>query len=414
MNRKHLLVFALSLVSRIAAAQTGCTDPAATNYDPTAIVNDGSCTYPSLTINPVLIHKLASDLSSSSGLEWTDGHLWTHNDSGNPPYIYRIDTSNGSTLQTVKITNYPNTDWEDITADSAYIYVSDCGNNNGDRTDLKILKIAKSDITIGSSTVQISAQAINLSYTDQTSFVSSNTNNFDCESIISIKDSLYIFTKDRGDLSTRVYRLPKVPGTYAVSPITSYHVGGLVTGADYNAATNEVVLIGYMSGHVNSFMWFLDDFKGHAFFSGDKRKVEIGNGQEWQTEGVTYITPGRFFISNETAGSIDASLFTGAKAWPAPPIDTGNVDTSHSSGVYNVTNIRITYYPNPSTGILHINNMTTKGTYIMYDMAGKAVQNGNFAPGSNSIDISGLPVAPYVMEMTGADGSRNIIKVIKE
>ncbi|MDR3681453.1 MAG: T9SS type A sorting domain-containing protein [Flavipsychrobacter sp.] len=411
MRSTNIFFILISLfINQAVDAQTGCTDPAATNYNATATINDGSCIYSSLTINPLLVGKLNSAISSSSGLVWTDGNLWTHNDSGNPADIYRIDTTNGKTLQTVVIDNYPNTDWEDITADSLYIYVSDCGNNNGDRRDLKILKIAKADITIGTATVHVNAEAISLSYTDQTSYTASSTNNFDCESIVSIKDSLYLFSKDRGDLSTRVYKLPKIPGTYAVSPITSYHVDGLITGADYNAATQEIMLIGYMSGHVNSFMWFLDDFKGDQFFSGDKRRVEIGNGQEWQTEGVTYITPNRFFISNETAGNIDASLFTSAKTWPTPPKDT----TVANTGMGSIHEVGVTYYPNPCTGVLHIKGVNTRGAYTIIDQKGYSVQTGIMSTGNNNINIGPLPIATYFMELKGEDGSKSIVKVVKE
>ena len=36
-----------------------------------------------------------------------------------------------------------NVDWEDITQDETHIYIADFGNNNGNRTDLKIYKILK-------------------------------------------------------------------------------------------------------------------------------------------------------------------------------------------------------------------------------------------------------------------------------
>jgi len=232
--RSSSLICFILFIFTAARAQSGCTDPSATNYDPSAVTNDGSCVYPVTHYSPVLRAALNPIITESSGLIWTDRKLWTHNDSGNPPEIYNVDTTDGHTIQTVVIDNYPNVDWESISADSGYIYVGDAGNNHGSRTDLKILKIAKSDITAG-SVVHVNAQAISFSYTDQTSFVPSSTNNFDCEALISIRDSLYIFTKDRGDMQTRVYKLPKIPGTYAVSPYTSYNVNGLITDASYDS-----------------------------------------------------------------------------------------------------------------------------------------------------------------------------------
>jgi hypothetical protein len=260
LNYKYLIFAWFSFNFTNTNAQSGCTDPYAKNYDSTAKYNNGSCLYPLTQVYPGLRGSFSSIISESSGLVFTDGKLWTHDDSGNPAEFFSVDTATGKTLQTVNIDNYPNTDWEDITADSAYIYIEDAGNNNGTRTDLKILKIKKSDIN-NDAIVHVKAEAISFSYTDQTSFVQSSTHNFDCESLISIGDTLYIFTKDRGDLNTRVYKLPKVPGTYKVSPYTSYNVSGLITGADYDPVKKEIALIGYYKGHYNSFIWILNDFK---------------------------------------------------------------------------------------------------------------------------------------------------------
>ena len=84
-----------------------------------------------------LLCTLPSVLHESSGLCFTDGNLWSFGDSGNPNSIYKIDTSTGVILQTVTIQNYPNIDWEDISADSTFMYIGDFGNNNGNRTNLK-------------------------------------------------------------------------------------------------------------------------------------------------------------------------------------------------------------------------------------------------------------------------------------
>lgn len=295
-------------------AQAGCTDPEASNYNSSAKTNDGSCTYAVTQKNVTKKGDFSSAIPESSGLVFTNGKLWTHNDSGNPASIFNVDTATGATLQTVFIDNYPNVDWEDISTDQDYIYISDCGNNNGTRKDLKILKIKKADI--GTDTVaHVNAEAIALSYKDQTSFAASSTNNFDCESLIAIDTALYLFSKDRGDLSTRVYKLSKNPGTYIVSPYTSFNTNGLVTGADYDPIKKEVVLIGYMKSHLNSFLWILNDFKADSFFSGNKRRIEIGPGTEWQTEGVCYDRSGRLFISCESAGSYNAGLFVLDENW---------------------------------------------------------------------------------------------------
>ncbi len=385
MELRWLFIGSFLFSSVIAGAQSGCTDPAATNYNASATVNDGSCIYPVTHKTPVLRGALNHIITESSGLEWTDGKLWTHNDSGNPPQIFSIDTTDGHTLQTIYIDNYPNIDWEDITADSQYIYVGDHGNNDGDRTDLKVLKIAKADIS-NDAEVHVNAGAISFSYTDQTSFTPSNTNNFDCEALMSVGDSLYIFTKDRGDLKTRVYKMPKVPGTYALSPYTTYNVAGLITGADYNAHTHEVVLIGYLlPHHTNSFLWLLDDFEGDMFFSGNKRRIEIGGDSRWQTEGITYVADDRYFISCET-DSVPASLYISDKNFA-------------TTAVPNITQLLWSVYPNPASNALYVDRMYADASYSITNMSGQKVFGGMLYKGNNKVDISMLLPGMYTIEL---------------
>ena len=109
---KLFLFTAVVLLQTIVAsqkifAQAGCTDPQATNYNAAAISNDGSCVYPSTSIT--LTDKTALStplLDETSGVVFTGGSVWTHNDSGNSNDIYRIDSITNSILQTVNIRWY--------------------------------------------------------------------------------------------------------------------------------------------------------------------------------------------------------------------------------------------------------------------------------------------------------------------
>jgi hypothetical protein len=302
--RRILVVLVIAFWTfQLVNAQSGCTDPQATNYNVSATINDGSCIYPITALATTLKVNIPA-VSENSGIEWVNGNLYTFGDSGNPPNIFEIDTVTGNIKQTIKVTNYENTDWEDMTADADYIYVGDFGNNDGLRKDLRVLKIAKSQFINDTNTnVSVTAEAINFSYADQTSFEKDKNTNFDCEAFLTLGDSLYLFTKDRGDFKTRIYRLPKVPGTYKVDSYTNYNVNGKITGADYNPTTKEVVLIGYMNGSKNSFVWYLNNFRGADFFSGNKHRLEIGNSTTtWQTEGIAFYNEtkiGRICISNE-------------------------------------------------------------------------------------------------------------------
>jgi hypothetical protein len=265
---------------------------------------------PAADITIGLKAALPSVLKESSGLCFTGGNLWSFGDSGNLNAIYSIDSATGAVLQVVIIKNFPNVDYEAMTADSACIYVSDAGNNYGDRRDLKILRIKKADIVKGPNIVSVEADAINFTYADQKDFEPNTNTNFDCEAIASIGSYLYLFSKDRGDLQTRCYRLAKDTGTYSIAPIATFNSGGKVTDAAYNPTTNELALLGYMNKDRDSFIWFFNGYTGDNFFSGSTKRENIGSANvDWQTEGLTYISGNRLLLSCETSTSHLASLY---------------------------------------------------------------------------------------------------------
>ncbi len=300
---KHILLKQVALIILSCsffytdAQVAGCPDPAANNYNDSAAVNDGSCLYNNASIAPIFNSNLSTTVNESSGLIWWDKHVWTHNDSGGDPFLYEIDDSSGNVLKTVQITNATNKDWEDIAQDDKFIYIGDFGNNtNGNRTDLKIYRVKKSDVK---NKVVARASVINFSYNDQTDFTAtgSNKTNFDCEALIAYGDSLFLFSKDWVDNKTRLYKLPKLPGTYTAINIGELNVQGLITGAEIVPDKRVIVLTGY-NGVLAPFIYLLYDFTGNYFFNANKRKVSINQGL-LQMEGICSISDKKFYISNE-------------------------------------------------------------------------------------------------------------------
>src|SRR4030095_1706133 len=77
-------------------------------------------------------------ISESSGLvasRTTPGAYWTHNDSGDGPFIYAFDTR-GDSFGTFRVTGAEARDWEDIAAgpgpqpNRSYLYIGDIGDND--------------------------------------------------------------------------------------------------------------------------------------------------------------------------------------------------------------------------------------------------------------------------------------------
>ncbi|MCC6460509.1 MAG: hypothetical protein IT260_08565 [Saprospiraceae bacterium] len=288
----------------VLGAQSGCTDPQASNYNPNATVNDGSCVYPVTNYTLTLKTALSTTINETSGLVMANGVVWTHNDSGNPAQIFKIDTLSNAILQTVNIGGASNVDWEDITFDGTHFYVGDFGNNaNGNRTDLKIYKFPLSAIPSG-SVVTVPAgqvQVINFSYEDQINFTPTGSNNtsFDCESLVYHDGELHLFSKDWVNHTCSHYTLPTTPGSYQAQNQETFFANGLVTGADISGE-GVIMLLGYQSTGGPLFFWLLFDYPGGAFFSGNKRRIELGSFFVWgQAEGICLRNNGYGYVSNE-------------------------------------------------------------------------------------------------------------------
>ena len=277
----------------------GCSDPKAKNYNVLATLNDGSCSYRTTIYNPPFKYLLPDEIKETSGLIYFNNALWTINDGGNRPVLYKLNPETGTVIQRITITNAKNNDWEALAQDDDYIYIGDFGNNSGNRKNLKIIRIRKDEIPdLGDLGVR--SQLIEFSYPDHPGRIEKKKeNNFDCEALICIGDSLYLFSKNRGDAQTKLYRLPKKAGNYNAELIDTFNSRGLVTGADYNESSKEVILVGYTNKTWQPFIWLLFDYKDNNLFSGNKRRIDMLNIPATQTEGIAYVENKNCIITSE-------------------------------------------------------------------------------------------------------------------
>lgn len=293
-NYTIVVIFLLLGVGQIHS-QKGCTDLLANNYDSAAVQNDGSCTYDPITVSITNSFPLDEVLSETSGLIYWDGMLWTHNDKDDT-ILYKLDPSDGAISGNISLEPNVNNDWEEISQDENYIYVGDFGNNlNGNRTDLKIIRVSKNSILTGTPKMDI----INFVYEDQIDFTPKGSNNtdYDCEAFIITDEAIFLFTKEWISNKTRIYKLPKTPGTYQAELQDAYDINGLVTGAVYRKDEGIIALSGY-NNILQPFIFLLYDFTGDNFFGGNKRKLGI-NLPYHQVEGITTKDGLNYFITNE-------------------------------------------------------------------------------------------------------------------
>lgn len=275
--------------------------------------------------------ELSDTLRESSGLVLVQGHLFSHNDSGNDPDLYEIDTATGKTIFTYHVINAKNVDWEDITSDNSFIYIGDIGNNNGNRKDLCIYKIPLAQIFNRQS--NLTAYKISFSYSDQTDFTAKPyATNFDAEGLASVGNKLFIFTKDWGDFKSRIYSCPKDTGNYTLIVMDSFNSGGLITGASYNRVDSIIWLCGYT---------FTTAFLVKMQLNISQNKIasfspyELSKLNGFQVEGISAISKSSGFLSCEKNQLSNASLF--------------KYNLSSKNNAYNIdiNELKVSVYPNP-------------------------------------------------------------------
>lgn len=248
----------------------------------------------SAQVDARIMGALPTEVQETSGLVFYGDKLITHNDSGNEPLLFEIDTTTRQLIRTINILNAVNTDWEDIAQDNTYFYIGDFGNNNGNRQDLGVYRINKSDYD---SEGQVTADRISFSYEDQTDFSVGQNSDWDAEALIVYGDSLVIFTKQWQSRATVAYSIPRVPGSYVARRMGEYDVNGLVTGATYNTEGEEIFLCGY-SQALQPFVLRLSEFPAASLFDGivEKTSLDVGFAQ---VEGITHVSIGTYLFSSE-------------------------------------------------------------------------------------------------------------------
>ena len=213
----------------------------------------------------------------------------------------------------------------------------------------KIHRILKSDFKNNTS---ISAEVISFSYEDQTNFNDSNDHNFDAEAFVIYEDSILIFTKNRGDFKTNVYKIPKTIGNHIGVKVSSANVAGLITGATYNG---NFLLCGY-DGDLTPFLIQISFDRAPGddiFLSGFTKEsltTQLGPGS--QVEAITSFKLGKYYISREFFSTSLAGVeFT----FPQTLYEfTDTRDLLLSIDKNNLENFKV--YPNPTSNKLYLNS----------------------------------------------------------
>ena len=343
----------------LTLAQPGCPDPQATNYNPAAAQNDGSCLYPTTTYAPVFKANLPSDLREISGITRSSGRWWGHADSGANPEFFNLNPENGQILQKITLQNAHNRDWEDVAADSAHLWLGDFGNNSNNRQDLGLYRVPLAKIgTSNSEAVQENDwHFVPFAYADQTDFSAQpeDSSVYDCEAAILFLGKIHLFTKSRKTYRTAHYVVNEATGK--AEKLEEFDTDGLITGASLSPDGKVVALLGYdLRGLIPKvFVWLLWDWQsggGDLLFSGNKRRIELGAALAvGQAEGIGFADNRRGYLCNERTEFNGITLAQQAVRWfDVSAWVPENVGVEEQGRVGEVVRI----FPNPFAQTLHI------------------------------------------------------------
>ena len=243
--------------------------------------------------------QLPEKIEETSGIEFFKNDLLTHNDSGGKPNLYRF-TEQGDLINKYLIEGAENNDWEDIAQDKNYLYISDSGNNKGNRKNLNILIVdPKRDFKkIG---------AITFNYRDQQNFEKRKKHPFDAEALVATQEVLVLFSKNRKTSTTELYSIPKTSGNYTLSPKKSFDVQSLITGADYHHRLKLVALVGYIQSG-EQFLYTLSSFDMENLNQVKMKKFKLPLDGK-QVEAIKIIDQNNFWITSEGEGESFPMLF---------------------------------------------------------------------------------------------------------
>lgn len=246
-------------------------------------------------------------ITESSGLvasRTAPGAYWTHNDSGDGPFIYAFDVR-GDSFGTFRVSAAEVRDWEDIAAgpgpqpNRSYLYIGDIGDNDAVRPEVIVYRVAEPVLSSATRKFTKSrpgstepAEAIRLRYPDgkhdaEALLVHPRTGNIYIVTKVLIANPVVYeavapFTAGQS-ITMRKVGEPRVPSLF----------GGAITGGSISPDGRHVALCDYFSGYE------LVLPAGASNFDDIWKQKMIGFdlGKRKQGESITYRLDGKAFLA---------------------------------------------------------------------------------------------------------------------
>jgi hypothetical protein len=252
----------------------------------------------------ILEYKEIKESSGIAASRTTPGLYWTHNDSGDGPFLYAFD-DRGHSRGVWRVTGASARDWEDIAAGPGpepgrnYLYIGDIGDNAEARTEIVVYRVPEpvinpADVAATKSKPQSTQdlESIRLRYPD---------GKHDAEALLihPVTGNLYIVIKIEFGPSI-IYEATAPLGTGETTTMVRVGelnvpslFGGIITGADISPDGLRIVLCDYVQGYEI----VLPDARGEFNRVWQQPLKPIMLGKRKQGEAIAYRLDGKALLT---------------------------------------------------------------------------------------------------------------------
>jgi hypothetical protein len=266
-------------------------------------------------------HAPIGEISGMVRSRWQDNVWWVHNDSGDSPRLFAVDSTGavhrapwsagdyavGAEAGQGDLPAWPGVqlgaaahiDYEDIAVEDRTLYLGDIGNNGNARRDLGIYVI-REPFRYDRRTRPVKHMPIR--YPDQTA-VPAREWHFDAESLFVDAGTLYVLTKHRTgqqinslEPGTKLYRLDTTHA-HEVNTLTLVDRHATIpppTAAALSPSGDRLAVLGSRS------VWiFPRPAEGSRWLSTEPRRIEVSAQRSKQAEALTWDDARTLRIANE-------------------------------------------------------------------------------------------------------------------
>ncbi|MEI8278624.1 MAG: T9SS type A sorting domain-containing protein [Bacteroidota bacterium] len=141
----------------------------------------------------------------------------------------------------------------------------------------------------------------------------------------------------------------------------------------------------------------------------------VGGTYQWKVNNNNVGTNSNSYTYVPVNGDVvTCSIHSAGGCYTVSDTISNGISILVTEGVGNVHNNGMSIYPNPTNDVLHIDGVKGVVNYRVLNIVGGTVQEGVLKVGSNSVAVQGLSAGMYLLEITDAEGVRNVVRVVRE